>query len=266
MNTERAASTVESDDYLDTAIPRVARVRNFLAGGKDFYDCDRLLGDRILEAYPGARRAVYSARAFHARAVEVLAGSGVRQFLDLAAGYEPVVRHAALAVNPDARVVYVDRDPIVLAHGRACESVVDGDWIAAAPTEVDKILSAVKFDFAEPVAVSLVGVVDHIDDQAASVAAVQELLFALAPGSALVMAVATPDYAPEQIDEVTHVYCDNLVPFRPRTHEEFLAHFEGLALTDPGVVPPHRWQPKWLASKKITDADISIHAAVGRKD
>lgn len=244
-----------------TATAHPARLRDYLGGGKDNYDVDRVPADEILAIYPGARTAVQASRVFHREATERLAQSGVRQFLDIGAGIGPSVHLVAQREIPDARVVYVDDDPIVLCHGRAM-STPPGDtvsWFDGTLEDPKAIMGHAGkcLDFDEPVAVSLVGVIELVAGQSHALRWVRSLLAPLAAGSALVLCCATADYAPELIGDVAQLYTNQGIMYRPRSRDQFSAFFERLVLDEPGVVVP--------PIGKASPAEVSAYAAVGRR-
>ncbi|MBE1535939.1 SAM-dependent methyltransferase [Actinomadura algeriensis] len=230
----------------DLREPGLARVQDRLLGGKDNYAADRDLADRLLHVLPGAAAAARDGRAFTARAVRTLAGRGVRQFLDLGCGlpaddnlHQMAARHV-----PGARVVYVDGDPLVIAHARArlaADGVAalradlrDPAAILASP-EVRRLI-----DPAEPVALVFSSVLHFLADPYPTVAALAE---ASAPGSALVVAHATGDFAPAATAEAARLYTAAGVPLHPRGAadiERLLGPFRPLP---PGIVPAARWCP-----------------------
>lgn len=244
-------------DSMNTAQP--ARVRDYLGRGKDNYEPDRVLAHAIRDLYPSADTAVQASRAFHRSATEHLATEGVRQFLDIGAGIGPSVHIVAHDVRRDARIVYVDHDPIVLCHGRA---VSTGDNVHWYGTDLDEPQAIADYagqflDFTEPVAVSLVGVLEFVPAQAYALRAVRALLAPLTSGSALVLCTATADYAPEVIADVAQEYTRGGIVYRPRTRDQFAAFFERLVVCGPGIMVP--------ALGAATEADMSTYAAVGRK-
>ncbi|WP_176611841.1 SAM-dependent methyltransferase [Actinomadura sp. WMMB 499] len=231
----------------DLRRPGLARVQDCLLGGKDNYAADRDLAGRLLEVLPGAAAAAREGRAFTARAVRALAGRGVRQFLDLGCGlpadgasHENLHELAARYVH-GARVVYVDADPLVIAHARArlaADGVAalradlrDPAAILASP-EVRRLI-----DPTEPVALVFSSVLHFLPDPHRPVAA---LAAAAAPGSALVVTHATGDFAPGAMAEAARLYRDAGVPLHPRGAAEvarLLGPFEPLP---PGVAPAAR--------------------------
>ena len=156
----------------DTSIPHIARVYDYWLGGKDNFAADREAGELALRAYPELAQAVQSNRAFLARAVRYLTGeAGIRQFLDIGTGIptSPNVHEVVQSVAPEARVVYVDNDPIVLSHARALlASTPEGvtDYIDADLRDPGNILeqAALILDFTEPVGVVIVGTLHLITD------------------------------------------------------------------------------------------------------
>ncbi|PPJ04111.1 hypothetical protein C5E51_26295 [Nocardia nova] len=259
--------------------PQISRVRQyFVSGGKDAYEPDRIVAEAVTVVYPHARHAAVASRSFHRQAIETLARDGVRQFLDIGAGYEPLVHlvaQAAARVQPQdqeanpATTVYADVDAIVLAHGRAMSSDAHTCWIDVDLTDPDRMLSraaCASLNLNEPVAVSLIGVVEHIYDYELTVKAIRALMDGLAEGSALVMTHAAGDLDPLVMRQAVAAYAKHGLVFRPRTHDDIGRYFASLMLEAPGVVAAHRWAPDTaIRLGKVTDADLSCWAAVGRK-
>lgn len=157
----------------------------------------------MTKADPCARLAAVASRAFQCRAIEAILCCGIRQFLDVGAGYEPVVHRVAHSgsrgntIDP-ALTVYADVDPVVLAHGRALSTDAYTQWIEADFTDPDLLLtraSAALLDLREPIALSLIGLVEHIHDYEVTVKAVHRLMDRLAVGSALVMTHANRKFS-----------------------------------------------------------------------
>jgi S-adenosyl methyltransferase len=180
---------------VDTQIPNAARIWNYWLGGKDNYDCDRVMGDRIAEMYPSVREEAREGRQFLRRAVRFLAQEeGVWQFLDIGAGLptEDNVHDVAQAVAPEARVVYVDIDPVVWTHAQALMvSSPEGrcTYVHADLRDVHTILDAARqtLDFDEPVCLVLVGVIHHLTDDAEVARCFQALVDAVPIGSWIVI-------------------------------------------------------------------------------
>ncbi|MFF0457306.1 SAM-dependent methyltransferase [Nocardia africana] len=274
MSDEQLAASLES--------PQISRVRHYFAtGGKDAYERDRIVADAVTQVYPHARHAAFASRSFHRQAIETLAYGGMRQFLDIGAGYGPSVHLAAQAVAHDAArprandhdidpalTVYADIDAIVLAHGRALSSDAHTRWINADFTDPTLILTraSTMLDLSKPVALSLVGMVEHIPDYEESVKTVRALMERLAAGSALVMTHAASDLNPPVMQEAVAAYAHHGIVYRPRTRTDFARYFTNLALEAPGIVAPHKWVPaSAIALGKVTDEELSCWAAVGRK-
>ncbi|MFV2214060.1 SAM-dependent methyltransferase [Actinomadura sp. LOL_016] len=247
----------------DLRRPGLARIQDRLLGGKDNYAADRDLADRLLDVLPGAAASAREGRAFTARAVRTLAAHGVRQFLDLGCGLptDDNLHQLAARYVHGARVVYVDADPLVIAHARArlaADGVAalradlrDPAAILASP-EVRRLI-----DPAEPVALVFSSVLHFLPDPYRPVAA---LAAAAAPGSALVVAHATGDFAPGAMAEAARLYRDAGVPLHPRGAadvERLLGPFQPLP---PGVAPAARWRP---GRRPAPAGPPLLYAAVG---
>ncbi|MEO3802052.1 SAM-dependent methyltransferase [Nonomuraea sp. B1E8] len=235
-------------------IPHPARIYDYLLGGKDNFASDRKAAEALIEMSPGTREGVRAHRAFVGRAVRYLAAeAGITQFLDIGTGIptqDPTHTIAQQAV-PEARVAYVDNDPIVLVHGRA---LLTGDpagstaMIEADLRQPEKILSdpAVQgvLDFTRPVAVILAGVLHFITDEENPYGVVEQLKAAVPSGSHLLLSHITLDFADHlSREEATKPYDNSSAPMVPRTHDETLRFFEGWDLVDPGLVEVVTWRP-----------------------
>ena len=237
---------------IDTTVAHSARVHDYWLGGKDNFAADRAAGDAVMAAYPGIVASVRANRAFLARAVRFLAAeAGITQFLDIGTGIPASnnTHEVAQAVTPDARVVYVDYDPVVLQHARVLlTSSVPGtvDYIDADLREPDKILRAAArtLDFTRPVAVMLIAVMHLIVDDDDPYLIVGRLKAAMAPGSYLALSQVASDIETRQVAEARRRY-NSLAreTQRHRTHAEVTSFFDGLTLVDPGVVPVPQWRP-----------------------
>ena len=237
---------------IDTSVAHSARVHDYWLGGKDNFAADRAAGDAVMAAYPGIVQSVRANRAFLARAVRFLAAeAGITQFLDIGTGIPAAnnTHEVAQAVRPDARIVYVDYDPVVLQHARVLlTSAVPGtvDYVDADLREPEKILreAARTLDFTRPVAVMLVAVMHLIVDDDDPYGIVGKLKAAMAPGSYLALSQVASDIETEQVAEARRRY-NSLAreTQRHRTHAEVTRFFDGLTLIDPGVVPVPQWRP-----------------------
>ncbi|WP_181718823.1 SAM-dependent methyltransferase [Nocardia gipuzkoensis] len=257
----------------DPSVPSSARIYDYVLGGKDHYQADRDAAEKVVAAFPTVRVAARQNRLFMHRAVNALTALGVTQFLDIGTGIptEPNLHQVAQAPRPEARVVYVDNDPIVLSHARALltgtpegrTAYVDADLkdpaaILSAPALLDTL------DLKRPVALSLVAVLHFLSDEHNPYAIVETLLDALAPGSFLVVSHITADLEPEIMSDALAVYRQSGVYAQARTRDEFAQFFTGLELLDPGVVVANQWRPA-TESPAWLDAQVNCWSAVGRK-
>ncbi|MET7394236.1 SAM-dependent methyltransferase [Dactylosporangium sp. NPDC005572] len=232
---------------IDTTVPHPARRYNYWLGGKDHFAADRESGDAIAAVFPHVRCAAVENRRFLHRSVAYVAGgAGVRQFLDLGVGLplEPNTHEVAQGIVSGCRVVYVDNDPLVMAHARALlTSHPDG---ATAYVEADLRDPAAildnpglhhAIDLSRPVGVLLVAVLHFLDDDEAA-RAVAVLRAALAPGSYLVLSHATTDYATgDTAARIPALQRENEVRFRPWSREQVAGFVAGLHTVDPAPAP-----------------------------
>ena len=255
----------------DTGVAHVARVYNYWLGGKDNYAADRAAGDAAIEAYPDLVASVRANRAFLARSVRYLVrDAGIRQFLDIGTGIPSAnnTHEVAQAQAPDSRVVYVDNDPVVLAHARALlTGTSEGEtaYIDADLREVDAIMTKATqtLDFSRPVAVMFIAVLHMIGDADGPHAIVSKLMDAVPSGSYLALSHVAADIAPEQQAEAARRY-NRMAHDKQhhRTRPEVARFFTGLELVEPGVVPVQRWRPESDAQAKSPSA---MWGGVGRK-
>ncbi|MGW3144962.1 SAM-dependent methyltransferase [Streptomyces sp. NPDC001177] len=237
---------------IDTTRPHPARVYDWFLGGKDNYPVDEELGRRIMAIEAGAPRAARANRAFMRRATRLLVReTGIRQFLDIGTGIptEPNLHQIAQSVAPDARVVYVDNDPIVLAHaGALLRGTPEGvtEYVQADAREPRAILeqAARVLDFGRPVALSLIALLHFIADDDGAGELVGVLVDALAPGSCLVLSAMTADFEPENVGRGIAAYAAGGVTLVARSHDEFGRFFKGLDLMAPGIVSVTDWRPE----------------------
>ena len=236
----------------DTSVAHIARVYNYWLGGKDNYAADRAAGDRAIETYPDMVSSVRSNRAYLARAVRYLAGeAGIRQFLDIGTGIPAAnnTHEVAQSIAPDSRVVYVDNDPIVLAHARALlTNSPDGatGYIDADLRDPGTILAqaAQTLDFSRPVAVMLIAILHLIVDNDEAYRIVAQLVDAVPPGSYLALSHVASDIEPDKQAEARNRL--NKMVHEKQTHrsrDEVARFFQGLEIVEPGVVPVPQWRP-----------------------
>jgi len=228
---------------IDPTVPSVARIYDYLLGGKDNFAADRAAAEKLIELTPNVREGVRGNRRFLSRAVRFLADSGIRQFLDIGAGLptQENVHEVALRAAPDSHIVYVDNDPIVLTHGRALLAdytntiVVDGDLRNPAGILDDPRVTG-HLDFSKPVAVLLVAILHFIDDNDEAAEIMRVLRERLVPGSGLVIShVSFGDLRDDEIREMRQLYKRSVGQPHPRTYDEVLSFFEGFDLVEPGL-------------------------------
>jgi hypothetical protein len=255
---------------IDTSIAHQARVYDYLLGGKDNFAADRAVGDKVLQACPDSAIGSRANRAFLGRVVRFLAGeAGIRQFLDIGTGIPSAnnTHEVAQSVAPEARVVYVDNDPIVLAHARALlASAPEGKtaYLDADARDPDTVLAgaAGTLDFSQPVAITLLAILHAIDDP---YALTSRLVDAVSPGSYLAISILASDINQEAQAEMTRRLNEGLpgVTVTARSHAEVTRFFDGMELLEPGVVPPNYWRPG--PDGPDPAHELPSYAAVGRK-
>jgi len=236
---------------IDTSVAHPARVYDYWLGGKDHFAADRAAAEEVLRARPGIRLNVRANRAFLARSVRYLAGeAGVRQFLDVGTGIPSSnnTHEVAHSVDSEARVVYVDNDPIVLAHARALLTSASGRtaYIDADLRDTAAILAqaAQTLDFSQPVAVMLIAVLHLIPDADDPWGIVAGLMRAVAPGSYLVISHPASDVEAPSAAHAASRYNDLVAsPMRRRSRDEVARFFTGLDMIEPGLVQLYRWRP-----------------------
>jgi|HubBroStandDraft_2_1064218.scaffolds.fasta_scaffold91259_2 hypothetical protein len=257
---------------IDTTVAHIARVYDYWLGGKDNFTVDREVGEKVLEIHPETVLSVQANRKFLARSVRYLAATeGIRQFLDVGTGLPSAnnTHEVAQAAIPQARVVYVDNDPIVLAHARALlTSSPEGatGYLDADIRDTDEILAGAArlLDFSQPVGVMLVAVLHMLRDAERPQAIVDRLMSAVPAGSFLVISHLASDIEQETMAEMGRRLNESMTQqFTMRTRAQVTAFFDGLTLLDPGVVRTHEWRPDSAADAKTSGV---LWAGVGRKD
>jgi hypothetical protein len=255
---------------IDVTVPHSARIWNYWMGGKDNYAVDREAGDAYAATFPGVFDLAKQSRKFLIRAVRHLAAeAGVRQFLDIGTGLPTMenTHEVAQRAAPDARVVYVDNDPLVLAHARALltNTTDDGvtDYIDADFHDPDQIVADARnvLNFTKPVAVMFMGVLGHVTDYDEMRSIVTRVMAAVPSGSYLVLydGTATND----EVVTAAEDYKDTgAVPYIVRTPEQLARCFEGLEMLEPGLVSISEWRPD-PAADDIKPVDA--YGAVARK-
>lgn len=236
---------------LDVKIPNVARVYDYYLGGKDNYAVDRAAAKAMMHAAPESVRAVRENRRFLVRATDYLAReAGIRQFLDIGSGLptQQNVHEVAQAAAPDARVVYVDNDPIVVTHGQVLLATgANTTFVQADLREPQAILAhpevTRQIDFGEPVAVLLVAILHFFPDGSDPAGLVAELRSALAPGSHLVISHIS-DHPSTRVLRAVQAR-SGARRWYPRSRPEIAAFFDGWNLVDPpGLTAVDQWNPE----------------------
>ncbi|HEV2252595.1 MAG TPA: SAM-dependent methyltransferase [Streptosporangiaceae bacterium] len=235
---------------IDTTVPHSARIWNYWLGGKDNYEIDRVAGDQFSAIYPGIVDIARADRAFLGRVIRYVAGeAGVRQFLDVGTGLPTAdnTHQVAQRVAPESRIVYVDNDPLVLAHARALlTSSQEGttSYVDADMSDAEKVLSeaAQWLDLSQPVVLTFMGVLGHVIDYDQARSIVNAFLDGLPSGSYL--SINDSVNTSEALEEALRVYeASGAVPYRTRTPKQFAGYFERLELVEPGVVNVDDWRP-----------------------
>ncbi|WP_424534417.1 SAM-dependent methyltransferase [Sphaerisporangium viridialbum] len=252
---------VSEPTQIDTRVPSTARMYDYMLGGKDNYAADRGAVHRLVEMMPEAPDLAEANRAFMVRTVGFCA-TAVSQFIDLGTGIptSPNVDEVARQVNPEAVVVGVDIDPVVLSHGRALRAgvhIVDGD--VRDPEKVIRQLAEV-IDFAEPVTLIATSLLNFIPDDPGSIVRVFRAV--MAPGSLLVVSHGTDEGAPpETVTRFREVYAKAASPAVFRRIADIKAIFDGFTLLDPGLVDVQQWRPDGIAQPVL---GIRMLGAVAR--
>jgi hypothetical protein len=255
----------------DTSVAHVARVYNYWLGGKDNFAADRAAGEQAIKAFPEIGLSARSNRAFLARAVRFLAGEcEIRQFLDIGTGIPSAsnTHEVAQSVAPATRIVYVDNDPVVLTHARALltsDPAGATDYIDADLRDPLGILAGAArlLDFSQPVAVMLMAVLQHLDDEDEPYRITQTLLESLPPGSYLAMSHPARDINAEamaRMAESLNKMMAEKVTFRDNA--AVARFFDGLELVEPGMVQASKWRP---TSETEAASPAALWAGVARK-
>jgi S-adenosyl methyltransferase len=254
---------------IDTRTANIARVYDYWLGGKDNFAADRAAAEQVIAANPNVLPGVRANRAFLGRAVRYLAGeAGIRQFLDLGTGLPTAenTHQVAQAVAPDARIVYVDNDPIVIAHARALLASGPAGataYVQADIRDTDKVLAGAgkTLDFGKPVAVMALMILQYVPDADDPWGIARRLLEPLPAGSYLTVSDTTSDIDTARVTEATARLNESMrgMSLTLRGRAEFERFFAGLEMVRPGVVP----LPEWQADG--SQAPIPCYAGMGRK-
>jgi hypothetical protein len=259
----------------DTSRPHPARIYDFMLGGKNHFAADRAVAERALARVPAGRTAARENRAFLGRAVRYLAAeAGIRQFLDIGTGLPATdnVHEVAQRAAPESRVVYIDSDPMVIAHARALltsspegrtaciqADLRDQSAILASPVTREVI------DFTQPVALLLVAVLHLVQDGDNPEAIVKTLVEALPPGSFVVASHLTGEHDRDGWAAVERDYRAAGIPAHWRDSDEFARlAFAGLEMVPPGAVLVSEWRPE-SDGPRPTPAEVSFYGGAARK-
>lgn len=271
----RTRTTVEVPPDTDTSRPHPARIYDYVLGGKDHFAADRELADRALARVLTGRTAARENRAFVGRAVRYLAEeAGIRQFLDIGAGLPATVNvhEVAQLAAPESRVVYVDSNPIVLAHARALltsgpqgrTGYVHADLRDPAGI-LDNPVTREVIDFGRPVALLLAAVLHYLQDEDNPGKIVATLTDALPPGSFLVASHVTAEHDPDGWAAVQRDYRAAGIPVRWRDSDEFAwLAFADLEVVPPGLVLVSEWRPD-TDGPRPAPAEVSVYGGTARK-
>jgi hypothetical protein len=268
--TDVSADTGSAHPSIDTTVPHSARIWNYWLGGKDNFPVDREAGDQYRAVFPGVIDVARSSRQFLGRSIRFLAGeAGITQFLDVGTGLPTAdnTHEIAQGVNPAARIVYVDNDPLVLVHARALlVSTPEGAtaYVDADLRDPDRILVEARglLDLNRPVALILSGVLGHVPDTGEARSLVTRLLAGLVSGSYLSLNDGTQTVASAEITQAQDEYNETgAVPYTLRTPEEIAGFFEGLEMVEPGLVSCPLWRP----DPGDTPTPVDAFGGVGRK-
>jgi hypothetical protein len=242
---------VVTEPKIDFNTPHSARMWNYWMGGKDNYPVDRAAGDAFIKIYPDVLPLAKQSRQFLIRAVRFLAGeAGIHQFLDIGTGLPTMqnTHEVAQAVNPDSKIVYVDNDPLVLAHARALlvNTTPEGvtNYIDADFENPELIVSDARnvLNFTRPIAVMFMGVLGHVAEQSTVRGIVSTVMAAVPSGSYLVL-WDSADTSSEMNKAEGEYEETGAVPYHLRTVDEIRSCFDGLELLEPGFLPFTHWRP-----------------------
>ncbi|MBO3751032.1 SAM-dependent methyltransferase [Streptosporangiaceae bacterium NEAU-GS5] len=256
---------------IDTTVPHPARIYDYWLGGKDNFEADRQLGDKVIAATGGkVREHVRDNRAFMRRAIEYLAEQGIEQFLDIGTGIptSPNVHEIAQRLIPETKVVYVDNDPMVLNHSRALLRGTPQGRIAYVQADLrdpDVVLSeaAAVLDFGRPMAITIVATLMFLEDPYGPVS---KLLDATAPGSYVAISHFTGDFMPpEVVRAATGAYERASTSLIPRTAADVRRLFCGTDLVPPGLVPVFAWRPDPDDPDRGRRSPAAMYAGIGHK-
>ncbi|MGW4444473.1 SAM-dependent methyltransferase [Streptomyces sp. NPDC004682] len=259
---------------IDISVPSVSRMYDYYLGGSHNFEVDREAARSAMEFIPGLPKIMQANRAFLRRAVRFATDQGLTQFLDIGSGIPTYgnVHEIAQSAVPGARVVYVDHDPVAVAHSEAVlAGNPDTEVVAADLRKPQEILASPQverlLDLERPVALLLVAVLHFVEDSDDPHTALAELHAALAPGSLLILTHAAYEgipVTPERAEGAVDVYKNIRSPLIMRSRDEIARFFEGYDMVEPGLVPMPEWRPESAPEDEDAYA-FSGFAGVGRK-
>lgn len=256
---------------IDITRPSVARVYDYLLGGAHNFTADRALGDELVRTSPVLAETMQANRVFLRRSVKFLVNQGIRQFLDIGSGVPTVgnVHEIAQQIAPESTVVYVDVDPVAVAHSQAILAGNDRAGVIHADLrEPGRVRAEARqlglIDFDKPLAILLAGVVHFLPDSDDPVSLLADLRDPLVAGSYLLVSHATLDGQPPEVVAAQRLAARTATPIFPRPHAEVMAYFTGLSLVDPGLVYIPLWRPD--PGEQVTCPErVAAYAGVGQK-
>ncbi|MGW3106554.1 SAM-dependent methyltransferase [Streptomyces sp. NPDC001100] len=258
---------------IDISVPSVSRIYDYYLGGSHNFEVDREAARKAMEFLPGLPKIMQANRAFMRRAVRFAAVEGITQFLDIGSGIPTFgnVHEVAQQASPGAHVMYVDHDPVAVAHSQAVlAGNATADVVAADLRKPQEILASAEvqrlIDVNRPVALLLVAILHFVEDADDPYGAVAQLRDALAPGSLLILTHASYEgipLPPERAEGAVDVYKDIRNPLIMRSRDEIARFFEGYDMVEPGLVPMPDWRPD-TAPEDDDPFSFSGFAGVGR--
>ncbi len=264
---EETLSGMERAPGLNPAVPSSARIYDYMLGGKDNYEVDRQVAHRMLAIAPDTKTLAWFIRQFLVRAVESAADAGIKQFIDLGAGIptSPNVHEVARAIEPSARVVYIDNDPVVRAHCDALLANSPGLSVMQAdirrPHEIiDRLRAESRIDFDEPIAVLMIGVLHYVMDEEKPADILAAFRDAMAPGSYLAITHGSSETNPDFISQSQSDTENTPSQVRYRSAAEIEALMAGFELIPPGVAPAQQFLRTDLPATRLV-----IYGGLGRK-
>jgi S-adenosyl methyltransferase len=259
---------------IDTSVAHSARIYDYILGGKDNFEADRKAAEAAIARNPTMAIGMRANRAVMRRMTAYLAAeAGVRQFIDIGTGLptSPNMHEIAQRIAPESRVVYVDNDPIVLAHARALLiSTPEGacTYIDADARDPETILADPRLsgtiDLSQPVALMLFGILHFLPDSDDPRSVVARFLAALPSGSYLAIQHPTTDFYPPGVGSQS-AYRGAGIPFQYRSKDEFARFLDGLELVDPGITPMVEWRPELEPDPQPRPSEAGAYAALARK-